>query len=263
MLRLNAQSKSCWPNQAAEDILDSVTPYLPSCSVPLLFESDLDECPYGTVGTGFLVRNLHHYYFITAAHCLQDGDHERLRVPYAFGNRDVITLKSFGCAKAPPGEDDTDYADIAVFLIPENFYPVKGGNSVEPVSLSYCDSRDLLISKMILTVRGFPKEAPESEIDYENKYIKSQPLLVDANYQGKSQKFCHRLQFVNHCPITDFNGMSGSPVFAKLPYYKRIHYVIVGMLLRASGSNRYGHFVSIEVVKEVIRRIEMGCIITT
>ena len=43
--------------------------------------------------------------------------------------------------------------------------------------------------------------------------------------------------------------MSGSPVFAKLPYEGSVFYVLVGVLLRAGGVEKRGRFVSIEVFK--------------
>jgi hypothetical protein len=228
-----------------------LTPYIPNCAVPLVFENDFEEAPYGMAGTGFLLRSNSSFYFLTAKHALTLGDHDKLRVPRSFDSPELLELVQFGHPTFPDGMEDTDWLDIAAFsVVPIEFG--KGGdrNALEPAYLSNSDTRHLLQDAVILTVRGFPMAAPESRIDFERKRISMQALECDAKFLGVTESLgCYQLQFIATCPIDDFNYMSGSPVFAKLLNQRKAHYVLVGILLRAGGPERLGRFVSIEVFK--------------
>jgi hypothetical protein len=234
-----------------------MTPYVPNCSIPLLFEGVLDEAPYGMAGTGFLIRCEDSLYFSTAAHCLEPGDHNRLRLPETYQSNRVLTLKQFGSTTLPPGERDTDYADFALFSVePVDFGP-RDDRNLEPAYLPRSDTTTALREHVLLTIRGYPKAAPLSGIDYGRRVVTVQALICDAAYLGSAEsQHCHKLQFVSSCPVNDFDHLSGSPVFAKLPHQRETIYVLVGLLLRAGGPQRFGRFVSIEVVREGIRRFE-------
>jgi hypothetical protein len=233
-----------------------MTHYIPNCAVPLVFESEFEGMPYGMAGTGFLLRSQSSFFFLTAKHALQLGDHDRLRVPRSFGSTELLELGQFGDPTWPEGIEDTDWLDLAAFsVVPVEFGRDGDRNALEPAFLSNTDTRLLLQNGVILTVRGFPAAAPQSCIDFENKRISMQALECDARFLGLTEsQVCYQLQFVATCPIDDFNHMSGSPVFAKLPMKSNgFIYVLVGMLLRASGPERRGRFVSIEVFKRSIR----------
>jgi hypothetical protein len=132
-----------------------VTPYIPNCAVPLLFEDDANEYPYGMCGTGFLLRSNSKFFFATAKHILRPGDHDRLRVPRSFGSTDLIALGQYGHVTLPEGEQDTDWADIAVFsVVPEEFGRAGDPNALEPELLPNTDTRYLLVDGVNLTVRG-------------------------------------------------------------------------------------------------------------
>lgn len=227
-----------------------MTPELPLCSSPLIFEYDNEEYPYGMAGTGFLAKSNDRYYFITAKHCLRKGDHNKLRVPVVLGDSDLIELKTFGDTKVPESEEDTDYADFSIFSISESFEPSQCSNALTPAFIPASDTTGLLNSKIWLTVRGFPHEVPGNFIDYERKHISNQAVQCDAKYiKSAESKFTHELKFIESC-IKNVNGMSGAPVFAKLPKEGMIIYILVGIMLRAK------RFLSIEVIKEGIRNFE-------
>jgi hypothetical protein len=228
-----------------------VTPYVPNCACPLLFESEFEGAPYGMSGTGFLLRSNSRFYFITAKHSLELGDHDKLRVPRSFGSTEFLELGQFGHPVLADGDEDTDWADLAAFsVVPTNFGGDADSNALEPAFLPNTDTRHLLKDGIVLTVRGYPASAPQSGIDYGKKRITVQALNCDATFLGLTEsQCCYELRFVASCPIDDFNFMSGSPVFAKLPYNGSVIYVLVGALLRAGGLEKRGRFVSIEVFK--------------
>jgi hypothetical protein len=228
-----------------------MTPYVPNCAAPLVFESEFDEVPYGMAGTGFLLQSNSKFYFLTAKHTLTLGDHERLRVPRSFGSTELLELGQFGHPVLQEGTEDTDWLDLAAFsVVPIEFGRDGDRHALEPAFLSNTDTRHLLQDGVLLTVRGYPAAAPQSGIDFERKRISMQALNCDANFLTLTEsQCCYELQFVLSCPIDDFNFMSGSPVFAKLPHKRSIFYVLVGVLLRAGGAERRGRFVTIEVFK--------------
>jgi hypothetical protein len=233
-----------------------MTHYIPNCAVPLVFESEFEGIPYGMAGTGFLLQSQSSFFFLTAKHALQLGDHDRLRVPRSFASTELLELGQFGHPTWPEGMEDTDWLDLAAFsVVPIEFGRDGDRHALEPAYLSNTDTRFLLQDGVILTVRGFPAAAPQSGIDFEKKRISMQALECDAKFLGLAEsQGCYQLQFVPTCPIDDFNYMSGSPVFAKLPMNSGgFPYVLVGVLLRAGGTEIRGRFVSIEVFKRCIR----------
>jgi len=229
-----------------------MTTYIPNCAVPLVFESEFDEAPYGMAGTGFLLQSNSSYYFLTTKHSLRPGDHDKLRVPCSFRSTELLELGQFGYPVFPKGTEDTDWLDLAAFSVVPNEFGRNGDRiAVEPAFLSNSDTRELLQDGVILTVRGFPAAAPKSGVDFERKHISMQALECDANFRGLTEsQCCYELQFVASCPIDDFNYMSGSPVFAKLRHEGADFHVLVGMLQRAGGAGKRGRFVSIEVFKQ-------------
>ena len=234
-------------------------PYVPNCSVPLLFEGEVAEAQYGTAGTGFLLRWNDGIYFTTPRHCLQSGDHNRLRVPASFASTDTLVLKEFGSATLPDSDDDDDCSDFVLFSVePVDFGP-RDERNLEPIEVPIWDTMSVLRQDTHLTVRGYPQSAPRSGIDYDRRVITVQAATCEALFLGAAEsKFCFKLQFTESCPLTEFNHMSGSPVFADTRDSHSCErlYILVGLLLRAGGPHRLGRFVSIECVKEGLRQFE-------
>ena len=228
-----------------------MTPYLPKCSAPLIFESEFEDTPYGAAGTGFLAKTFGRHYFVTAKHCLAEGDHNNLRVPEILGESELIKLETFGNTSLPEDEEDTDHGDFSMFLIASSFEPKTHRNALSPAHIPVSDIGCLLNMKIWLTVRGFPKEAPGNYVDYDRQHMSIQAVQCDASYiRPTESKYIHELKFIESCPVKDLDGMSGSPVFAKVPMHGETIYVLVGIMLRAR------RFLSIEVLKEGIRRFE-------
>ncbi len=232
-----------------------MTPYIPNCSVPLLFEGTFEEAPYGLAGTGFLMRYGNAPFFATASHCLGPGDHNRLRVPESYRSDRILRLEQFASTIFPPGEQDSDYADFVLFSVAPVEFGGREERNLEPAYVLQSDIAAVLNERVILTVRGYPMSAPLLGIDYDQQVVTVQALTCDAAYLGRAtSQHCHRLQFISTCPVSDFNHMSGSPVFAKLLICGELIYVLVGLLLRAGGPQRLGQFVSIGVIREALRK---------
>jgi len=206
-------------------------------------------------GTGFLLRHQNSIYFATAYHCLSPGDHNRLRVPEGYQSNRVLILKKFGSTVLPPGDEDKDHGDFALFSVgPIDFGP-RDDRNLEPAYLPNSDTTTLLNENVLLTIRGYPAAAPLAGIDYNRHVVTVQVLLCDASYLGPAKsRYCHTLQLIAECPVSDLNHLSGSPVFAKFPYKGEIVYVLVGLLIRGGG--RLCQFISIEVIREGIRKFE-------
>src|SRR5689334_17808257 len=123
-----------------------MTPYVPNCAVPLLFESDFEEAPYGIAGTGFLLQSNSKFYFLTAKHCLAAGDAERLRVPKSFASTELLEFGQFGHPTGEDRTDDTDWLQIAALsVVPTDFGHSGDKTSLEPAFLPNADTRHLLV----------------------------------------------------------------------------------------------------------------------
>ena len=232
-----------------------LTPYVPNCSVPLLFEGEVAEAPYGTAGTAFLLRWNNGIYFTTAKHCLLPGDHNRLRVPATFASSDMLLLKESGSATVP-GDDD-DCSDFVLFSVEPVEFGTRNERNLEPIDVPLWDTMSVFRKDTCLTVRGYPESAPRAGIDYDRGVITVQAATCEALFLGQAEsRFCFKLQFTESCPIRNFNHMSGSPVFATDSNTSERRYILVGMLLRAGGPERLGRFVSIECVKEGLRQFD-------
>lgn len=234
------------------NIKSSMSPVVPNCVSPLLFELIEDSAayaPYSIGGSGFLAKYLNRYYFITAGHCLKGGLHNDLRIPVAPGKSETLPFECFGRVKFDDAEDDTDHGDFALLSLPENFEPRKLPDALEAAHVPETLTWQLLREEFMLTLRGYPYAAPETGIDMARGKISTQALVCDAYFSGEAEsKYCYKLDFIESCPVSNMNGMSGSPVFAKLPNQKAACYVLVGVHIRAN------RFISIEVIKDGIRK---------
>lgn len=228
------------------------TSAVPNCVSPLLFELEDDEslfAPYSIGGSGFLARFRDRYYFVAAGHCLKGNSYNALRIPVAPGVQETLQFEHFGRVNFPEWEDDPDHGDFALLSLPSEFSPSNLPGALEAVDVPETPTWDLLNPKFMLTLRGYPYAAPETRIIPECGAIRTQALECDAHFCGEAiVKYCYVHKFIDSRPISDSSGMSGSPVFAKIPYNGEPYYVLVGVHIRE------GWFLSIEAVKEGLRQ---------
>jgi hypothetical protein len=224
---------------------------LPGCSVPLLWETDSEEYPYWFLGSGFLVSFQERLFVVTADHCLRAGDPELLRILAHTNRPEVMPLT---CVSRGVGPDPhEDYRDVAILTVDPAYKHPRGTGYVPPLEIAGRLANSLLRGEA-LTVRGFPHAGALTHIDYANLHITTQAASFGADYLGRhSEPFLHEMRFLESVPITNFNSMSGSPVFRNPLAPDRAVYQLAGMLLRAGG--KLGRFLDSGMIIQALNKV--------
>jgi hypothetical protein len=107
-----------------------------------------------------------------------------------------------------------------------------------------------------LWVIGYPGES--NSIDFESRTIKSNRAVIRAIYRGYSiSDHCHVAAIETSIPLSDYDGLSGSPVFflrhSNVEGQEFLFPLIVGVLLRGTAESSLVHFVSSRVVSNLIQ----------
>jgi len=151
---------------------------------------------------------------------------------------------------SPQGQEDSDHVDFGIYAVKCATGATCADRRIEPAEFPSIDTRGLLENDAELLVRGHPEKAPLSRIDYDINALTLQAVECDAVLLGAAESaYCYRIQFSPAYPLPDFNYLSGSPVFAHFTFDGIPQYVLVGILLRASGRERLGRFLSVEIMK--------------
>lgn len=232
----------------------------------LIFETEWKEFPYGMHGSGFLALFDEMLFLITAAHCIQEGQQNTLRVPIRPGDAQVMTFGKF-MTFLIPSEESRDL-DIAVLSIKpgswvdrhdlrEDAIPITKTFSLESI-VRRVEAKNLDVESIVLRAVGFPRNAQESRIDLREGRIVSQPMEVVFRYSRPSVVTNRHIGVIASSPLADLDGMSGSPVVLRTtqPDEAPRRYVFVGMLVRASPS--VVEFVSGELIRDALQRAVIG-----
>jgi hypothetical protein len=230
---------------------------IPGCSVLFLWQNpDIEEFPYSFLGSGFLVSFHEQLFIVTAKHCLAtrdenhlliDRDVNLLRIP-AHTNRPELFPISL-VSRGPDSQDDR--CDFAILTIAADYQHPREPGFIPPLDVARSAISGSPPPCARLTVRGFPHEGVNTQIDYERRNIWMQAASFGADYLGQSyESGMHRLRFIQSVPITNFNSMSGSPVFLNPSAPDQPHYQLAGMLLRAGGT--LGHFLELGFVMRAL-----------
>jgi hypothetical protein len=225
---------------------------VPGCSVPLVYEADVQGSPYWYEGSGFLVRFKEGLYVVSAGHCVRGKDLEALRVPASVNMPIHLPLSQiFNAAELHPSED---CHDVVIMTVSPHYEQPPEKEYIPPFP-SLGTTHDLRVGEP-LTVRGFPSAAPRTNIDYDLQHMRWQAGTFGADYLGPSyEQHVHKLRFIPSVPLTNFNYMSGSPVFRNPTASSS--YQLAGMLIRAGGLEKLGHFVETAVVIKALEEASL------
>jgi hypothetical protein len=103
---------------------------------------------------------------------------------------------------------------------------------------------------------GYPSIG--SSVDYETLTIETTQVILVGSYVRKdSHSNCsHELKIHNSDQLTDFNGLSGSPVFCTSSVAgKNRHPKFCGMAIRGSAGSRSVHFLEAEAIYRALQKI--------
>lgn len=254
---------------------DPIHMSLPDCVLPLIFSASDREFPYGMAGTGFLARYNSRAYFVTARHCLGENQEkiqnavDNLCLPLSSSTHDVFPLREWGDAKVvgdlPSAVLPGGHFDLVVISIDASLRRVAEAFNRRAINLpptgewfymAEAHLRSKLPAyqdKLLLEVRGFPRNGTNSEVDFEKQLIVTQGVVLRGHASWDSVlPHTKSISFLpEHCPVTDFDGISGAPVFIPLRGDAGFSYSLAGMMIRAS--NMRGHFVTVPWLVSAVR----------
>ncbi len=215
---------------------------------PVLRETGYAEYPYAiSGGTIFLAVYKGRAFAITARHvilpltpiCLFATDWSQKILPL----ENVFYVST--------DKIDDDFADFAVIeldmrkLLRDPEFSLLKLIDLEKVSgdwLSYSEKATFL-------VLGYPIE--HSEIDITKEFITTARFTLKGNYKGVSEhsSSVHTISISNYDGVTDFNGLSGGPVFSIVPTEGKPYTIFFcGMAIRGSSCSGLVHFLEQEVL---------------
>lgn len=228
---------------------------------PVIFEADDPEFSYWTKGSSFLIANSENYYWVTAAHVLENAkaDVDSLRIFPSDNSKRSLPFNEKYRIKTN-STDNEDYEDIMMLRIDLGEFDDSGDMPLiaQDIDKGFLDAECLKKSDKLLII-GYPSES--NFIEYENGIIKNTRSVISAVYDSKSfSDHCHKLTFVSSIKLESFDGLSGSPVYylknANLNGESLTYPMLVGMLLRGTASSGIAHFVSSRVISRMVHLVK-------
>jgi len=230
-------------------------------SRPLIFELDDEEISYWGKGSSFLIANHNNYYWVTASHALENmgGAAESLRIfPSDNSTNSLPFNEQYTINKGVC--DDEEYKDIFMLRINLNEF-IEFGDApliAQDIEFGFLPANQLKDND-VLWVIGYPSE--NNFIDYSKSKINNTRTVLKGNYLNSG--ICdhsHEMKINSSIELTNFDGLSGSPVFHPKAFTKNDQEIIiplvVGMVLRGTSSSKIAHFVSSEIISNLVRLAE-------
>lgn len=228
---------------------------------PVLFEQDDEYAPYWGKGSSILIANSNHYYWVTAEHVIKSmgGSSDSVRIFPCEASRISLPFNEQYKIENEHNEND-DYKDLFVIRVDLDEF-IKNGDA--PITAQDIDvgviPAESINKAARLQVIGYPAES--RAVDYDDFKIKYKREIINAEYTGKSnENNCHTLKMSDSVQINDYDGLSGSPVFYMKETVKDgrivIYPLLTGLLLRGSAESRVCHFVSVNVLLNIIEKAE-------
>lgn len=229
---------------------------------PVIFEQDDEDCPYWGLGSSVLVANSTNYYWVTAAHVIDKmgGSADSLRIFPSDSSRISVPFNMLYRILDDENSSE-DYKDLFVLRIDITKFKKESDGilTAHDIELAVFPADKLSKGDQLIVI-GYPGE--DISFDYENFKIKCKKLRLDAEYVGHSvEDHCHELKVLESSTLSDYKGLSGSPVFymeevqvsaAKVAIIPKL----VGLLIRGTAESKIAHFINVEVLLSLIRNSE-------
>ena len=229
-------------------ISDIISGYARSVQ-PLVFETGLDEFPYSTAGTLFLVGFGGRPFAFTTRHGLTPESLSPICIFPSDESRELIPLDD--AFYVPESEEPEDYMDLAVIAI-------------DPLRITNAEVAEAPLIALAPTLDGWPEDVAElflvgfpedhAFIDQEEQMLHTQRIILNARYVGPSQMpFLHEARVSDTHALSTFSGFSGAPIFGVLRPRDRSPSVgLCGMAIRGSSSSNKIHFLDRSVLIDAL-----------
>ncbi|MBU4289393.1 MAG: serine protease [Proteobacteria bacterium] len=216
---------------------------------------------YWGKGSSFLIANAHNYYWVTASHVLfnMGGCVDNLRI-FPSDNSKISVPFNEQYTVNKGSTDEEEYKDVFMLRIDLNQFDNSGDSPMAAQDIN----QGVLHAERLkpndeLWIIGYPAE--RNIIDYESCEIKNTRTIIRGLYKGESiSEHCHELIIDSSIKLETYDGLSGSPVFHIKQLNRNGQVVLipmfVGMLLRGTASSRIAHFVSSNVIVNIVNIVE-------
>lgn len=230
--------------------------YIPyECISGIMIErEDYPEYPFWS-GTGFYAffPPYGEIFFITARHCIYDGENElkgKIKVSLRMNgiSKEAVPFKSILATKY--FDDPANFEDVAVLVVgdlPEEDKKILMKKSLQ---LQHQEDVERIIESIIsidgnIRTVGFPSVS--KEIDYENNKAESRPRGFHGKISGKGEfKNWYKFKCANW-DEGELSGFSGSPILELIQISSgKVIPLPIGVMVTESN------FVSINVVTDLI-----------
>ncbi|RXE48807.1 trypsin-like peptidase domain-containing protein [Chromohalobacter israelensis] len=227
---------------------------------PVLFEQEDSEYPYWGKGSSVLVANSSYYYWVTAAHVIDKmgGSADSLRIFSSESSRVSLPYNQQYRIEDDGGQPE-DYRDLFVLRVDLEEFASTGDAplTAQDVEQGAMPAEELSEGTRLLVV-GYPSES--RAVDYEQFKIEYKRQWIPAEYAGPgADNHCHKMILSESAGLNDYDGLSGSPVLYEKSYISKklaIVPILVGLLLRGGAQSRHAHFVSANVLVNLIQKAE-------
>ena len=219
---------------------------------PLVFETGIDEFPYMTLGTVFLVGFEGRAFVLTTRYSLNPENLGPICVFPSDSSRRVLPLKDvFFVSRNIVSEDFVDLAVIEIDMAKITNAEL-GQASLIDLALASGDwlSRSEVAEFIVL---GYPEE--HSFVDYDCETLSNGRVMLRAIYIRQSVlPYLHEIEVLNTDLLSTFNGFSGSPVFAWVQHdASRPEIILCGMVIRGTATSSRIHFLDRSVLLDALK----------
>lgn len=218
---------------------------------PLVFETGLEDFPYSTTGTVFLVGFHGQSFVLTTRHglrpetlgpiCVFPSDHSLSLIPL----RDVFFV--------PEAEEPEDFMDLAVIAIDTMKIASAEVAHASLIDLALASGEwESKVANSDLFVIGYPADHAFIEDDLQT--LHTERVTLNARYIGKSAlPYLHEVEVTDSHALTTFSGLSGSPVFSLIRHpNSRSTIVLCGMAIRGTHTSNRIHFLDRSVLIDAL-----------
>lgn len=219
--------------------INEITAHYSRSVQPLVFETGLDEFPYSTAGTVFLVEHEGKAFVLTTRHSLHPDSPCPICIFPSDTSHRLIPLDDVFFV--PADDEPEDYMDLAVIAIDTARIndPEVGGSHLIALTSNFIGWPEDVAELVVL---GFPED--HAFVDPDTQMLHTQRVVLNARYVGPSPlPYLHEARITDAHSLTTFSGFSGGPVFAVLRPPGRPPTVgLCGMAIRGTSSSNVIHF---------------------
>ena len=238
------------------------------CAKPLFFDTGDEEWSYAFGGSCFVASFGDAYYVVTARHCFENQNKwkpEQMRSGLASDSGEFLP-SSFLIRLNRPGVLEADkFCDVVFFKIDTSLTTAAQLTALHPVDLAACARMkpiNLEPGKTLLALKGYPTVL--NQINYETRQLPTRSYSITGTYDGPAPfPKAHLMKFHDVSPVSDHDGLSGSPVFlfSNKPDQTTFEFRFAGLHVRGGKTDQHiGCFIDAQVIFSALRQSQAkGC----